>query len=193
MLYYNIYDREEFGYTTTYVYVWLCGDKLPTLDHLIEGCINNWAGYGSLLVADKFRIAFEDAKAQGFTRGDTSMLYRTARVRFCFQHYKDEHPNAGLQYCDPWVEVSNEWPRLERDYGLVRRLERAWKRYIPHSRVFGTPKELIEVLKRLRAAEITLFPCRDSEVVYVTREKLSRPRPRVEETDKGLRSMNGSM
>jgi hypothetical protein len=174
MIYFMSYDKEEYGYKTTTVVVWLCGDRLPTLDYLIEGCVDNRAGYGSLLVAERLRKLFEEAKSQGYTRGETSLVTRyTAKVAFHFQHYREDGDSK--QYCSPSLDIGSDWPRMDRSHKLVKRLERAWKN-IWIRRVFDNPQDLITVLKRLRAAPLDYLSwVNTSMVLYVSREKVRKP------------------
>jgi hypothetical protein len=183
MLYYRCYDATECGFTTTYIDVWLCGSKLPTIEEQIEGCIDNRAGYQDQHTANKLREVFELARYNGFTRADTSMLYRAAKASVAFQHYRgDTDPND--RYCDPWFDLGRELPRIEGGLKLVKRLQRMWNRRFPGTRPFDSPEATVEVLKRLRAVELEVLQHANAVPggtrLFCSKEKVSRPpRPSV--------------
>lgn len=179
MLYYRCYDHTEFGFTITYVDIWLCGNKLPSIEEQIEGCIDNRAGYQDQQTADRLRELFELARDKGFTRADTSMLGRAAKATIVLQHYRgDTDPDD--RYCDPWFDLGRELPRIEGGLKLVKRLERMWKRVYPEYRPFTSPGGIVAVLKRLRAVEIELIEHVNAVPggirLFCTREKVSHPR-----------------
>lgn len=184
VIYYLNQTRTESGYTTTYVDIWLCGAKLPTLDYLIEGCVDNRAGYENQRVADALREAFKGAKATGFTRADTSMVARAAKAAVSFQWYDQGVLDPDDRYCEPHFDFGHELPRIEGGLKLVKRIERQWRRRFPGARPFTNPEDLVEVLRRLRAVELVHWEYKydgsagfsGSTLLYCSAEKLSRSR-----------------
>jgi hypothetical protein len=184
MLYYRRYVMAEYGFAITYIDVWLCGKKLPSIEEQIEGCVDNRAGYQDQQTADKLRTVFELAREQGYTRADTSMLYRAAKASIAFQHYwGDTDPDD--KYCDPWFDLGRELPRIEGGLKLVKRLQRMWTRRFPGTRPFSSPEGTVEVLRRLRAVEIERVSFEKAdEQLFCTREKVNRPsRPSVHDME----------
>ncbi|MFQ5339994.1 MAG: hypothetical protein ACE5F6_00450 [Anaerolineae bacterium] len=179
MLYYLCHDVTEFGFTTTYIDVWLCGSKLSTIEELIEGCIDNRADYATQHTADNLRQVFELAKEKGYTRADTSMVGCAAKATIGLQHYQG-YTDPDDRYCEPWFDLGRQLPRIKGGLKLVKRLQRMWKRVYPEYRPFTSPRGIVAVLKRLRAVKIELLEHVNAVpggvVLHCTREKVSRQR-----------------
>ena len=177
MLYYTRFTRTEDGFSTTYINVWLCGAKIPTVASQIDGCIGNKAGYRPARGAETMILCYEAARDAGFTRATSSMLGSAAFATICYLHYqpsKDGEPLEKL-YCSPTLKLGDELPEIERATKLVKRLIRMERKVASDSCPLADPERVITVLKRLRAVEITMLHLGGScPSLYCTREKINK-------------------
>lgn len=147
---YEVKTTTEHVYKHTHITVFARSDApiMESIDSLIEGCIDNKAGYASDEVAAQCKERYEAFKRQRVT---AILAMGTEWLQYTWQHYGQD------QYCQVNIKLPSQPGELAASYRvhqyLMRRMFKAAHDY--RARASHDPAHLLRVLANRKAVELT--------------------------------------
>ncbi len=152
-IWYGIEIGEEYGYGYTRVTVREGVDCERLLPELIDGCVDNRAGYGTAEAAARMSERFTQLQARGYA-GVVHLSSFEPRVALHWQHYEPRLPTAGVptkDYCEARVTFPENVAELTRSLELWTRLKRRAQGKASTYVTWHSPDALLGALVRMKA------------------------------------------
>jgi hypothetical protein len=165
-IFFRTWTGHEHGYDKTFVRVYR--SKAQSVDELIEGCIDNKAGYGDVSAAARIREQYQTVKDAGYLAIVDTPLYEPS-VTLAWLH------STYGSYCRPHVSAGDTFESIEMGMTLLRHIAKRARKYGEHPNIQGPgraldiqhPEAVLKALKAMKknAQEVEVFQ-RDAGYIY---------------------------